>query len=548
MGLEARDTAGPPPAGRPGADPGAHGHFLDAVEEFDPELFGMDPADAAALDPQERLLLEGARRVLEDAGYAGARLDALTAEDGTPRSVGVFTAVPSRDYALLTGTAPTTDPADRLSRVLDLRGPSQNITTGDASFLTALHTALTALTTGECAAALIATAELHLHPRPSSAPAAPAGPTAPEAADTLDPTAPGPPPAGAPPAHPAVPPGPAAATGTTPHDRPTSAPPETPAPGEGVAVVLLRPLKAARGAGDRVEAVVSGSAVGHPGQGDTGTVATALARRALGVARVPADGIALREDARTVAPCAGAAGAATGAAAFVRAVLQLRHATLLPVPGGPPVPAVWAGEGPRRALVGVHPAGAPHAVAVLEEPPPRAPRRPAPEPPAGPRLVLLSAPTPRHLTATARRISTWLDSPEGAVHSLDAVARELRTARAARDHRLAVVVSGVPELASALAAFADGTPPPPLRTAHSRGTDPLLLRAVPETRAYLGALWRAGRLEQLARLWLAGVDVLVPDPADGTTGTAAAPPIGVPTTVRMPRPLWHTPTAEGTDR
>lgn len=488
VGLEGRDTLGPVPAGRPGAAAAsAAGHFLDGVDAFDPELFGIRDTDAALLDPQERLLLETARQVLEGAGYAGARLGALTVADGEPRAVGVFTAVGPPDYALLGAAflADRTHPAGRLSRLLDLRGPSQSVDTGDSSFLTALHLALGSLRAGECAAALVAAAELRLHPARQRA-----------------------------------------------------------GGGEGVAAVLLKPLSAALADGDRVHAVLRASAVGHAGRGEAGPMRERLVGRALAAAGAAASEVGLTEDSATVAACVGEAGAATGAAALARAVLQLRHATLLPGGAdGPAQPLAWEGAAPRRALAGVHPGRAPQAVVLLEEAPPGteppAPGLPGPDADPDPELLLLSAPTPGHLAATARRIADWLERPEGAAHDLAAVAREVRVARAAMDCRLALVVRTTRELAGALAEFAEHGRAPQVRTADLRTApgDPLLLGGLDETRAYVDALWRGERLEQLTRLWLGGLDVLTAGPAV----TVGVPPVaGLPTTVPLPRPLWFT--------
>ncbi|MFF4550818.1 beta-ketoacyl synthase N-terminal-like domain-containing protein [Streptomyces sp. NPDC001406] len=413
------------------------------VDAVGPERVGANPGEAARMDSRERLLLSGARQVLEGAGYAGARLDALTGPDGERRSVGVFTAA---------GAA-------RLSRILDLRGPSQDIDTGPSSFLTALHLALGALRAGECAAALVAATE----------------------------------------------PG---AGGTT--------------------AVLLKPLGAARAAGDVVHAVVPASAVGHPGRGAHPALRDRLRRRALRAAGTPAAQVQVEEDGYG----AGAGGAGQAAAtALTRAVLQLRHATLLPGPGRPR-PAVWeagrAPEGgtlPRTVLVGVHAPDAQHAVVVLREPDPDpSPVARAPgEDDGGPHLVLLSAATPGHLAATAERLAAWLTDRERVtgrgtpgVPALAAVARELRLGRAALECRLALVAYDTSQLAAALAAFAARSgsedPPdgPPVHSADLRDppAEPLLLAGLPETRAYVDALWEGRRFEQLIRLWLAGVDVL----------------------------------------
>ncbi|MGW9498870.1 beta-ketoacyl synthase N-terminal-like domain-containing protein [Streptomyces prasinus] len=90
---EGRDTSAEAPADRPGAPllgSGERGHFLDAVDEFDPEFFGLTEDEGRLMDPQERLFLETAWEALEDAGCTGSRLDALTGTGGRPRAVGVF--------------------------------------------------------------------------------------------------------------------------------------------------------------------------------------------------------------------------------------------------------------------------------------------------------------------------------------------------------------------------------------------------------------------------------------------------------------------------
>ncbi|MFD9658552.1 beta-ketoacyl [acyl carrier protein] synthase domain-containing protein, partial [Streptomyces mirabilis] len=213
-GLQGRTAEAALPGGRRSTCAGWRGHFLDGVEEFDPDLFGLGAREAAGLDLRERLLAQSAWQTLESAGYAGARLERLTAPDGTARSVGVYAALGPAGGALPgTGhrhTAPPASrpgPAARLSRLLDLRGPSLSVDSGDSSFLTALHLALGGLRAGECAAALVGAVELRLHPAC-----------------------------------------------------------QRPGAGEGVAAVLLKPLAAARADGDRVHAVIRSSAVGHPGR------------------------------------------------------------------------------------------------------------------------------------------------------------------------------------------------------------------------------------------------------------------------------------------
>ena len=71
------------------------GGFLDRIDGFDAEFFGMSPREVRQVDPQQRLLLELAWEAHEDAGIA-------------PRSragseTGVFVGISSNDYASLVG-------------------------------------------------------------------------------------------------------------------------------------------------------------------------------------------------------------------------------------------------------------------------------------------------------------------------------------------------------------------------------------------------------------------------------------------------------------
>ncbi|MGX1152474.1 acyl transferase domain-containing protein [Streptomyces albogriseolus] len=232
---------------------------------------------------------------------------------------------------------------------------------------------------------------------------------------------------------------------------------------------------------------------------------------------------------------------AAGVAAVTKVLLQLRHGTLAPTlhaePRNPgldlagsrfrlqheaaPWPRLRDAAGrelPRRAGVSSFGAGGVNAHVILEE------YRPggsgAAEPAGrtdGRQLVLLSAPTPGHLTAFAGRLAEWLTGP-GRDAPLPAVARTLRTGRATGPARLAAVVAGTDELAAVLARFAGGSTASGLRA----GTVEAGREQAPETDDLLDTLWRAGRLEQLADLWVTGwrVDRHAPD-----TGTAAVVPL-----------------------
>ncbi|WP_433709277.1 type I polyketide synthase [Nocardia sp. CA-084685] len=138
-------------------DAGATGAFLPSVDGFDGAFFGIAPREADALDPQHRLLLEVAWEALEDAGVATERL--------AGSRTGVFVGMSSNDYLLLsarsgamsgytgTGTAHSFG-AGRLSYLLGLRGPSLAVDTACSSSLVAVHLAIRSLRTGESSLAL----------------------------------------------------------------------------------------------------------------------------------------------------------------------------------------------------------------------------------------------------------------------------------------------------------------------------------------------------------------------------------------------------------
>ncbi|KAG6368281.1 hypothetical protein INS49_002485 [Diaporthe citri] len=145
------------------------GHFIDGdIRDFDHAFFHLSGQQAAAMDPQQRILLELAYEAL---GSAGLSREAI----GGSRTA-VYAAIFGMDYernlaqdvldlpvyqSVGTGTAIL---ANRISHVFDLRGPSVTLDTGCSGGLVALHHACRSLWNGETDAALVASANLQLMP------------------------------------------------------------------------------------------------------------------------------------------------------------------------------------------------------------------------------------------------------------------------------------------------------------------------------------------------------------------------------------------------
>ena len=155
-------------AGVPSAPGVRWGSFIDGVDEFDPDYFGITQREAPAIDPQHRLLLEVAAEALERAGISPAEIK------GTP--AGVYVGVSNYDYnRLMAGNRPGIDPfmaigttqciaANRISYWLDLRGPSMAIDAACASSLVAANLAVQALRSGEIDLAIVGGVNLVLSP------------------------------------------------------------------------------------------------------------------------------------------------------------------------------------------------------------------------------------------------------------------------------------------------------------------------------------------------------------------------------------------------
>ncbi|HEY1404505.1 MAG TPA: beta-ketoacyl synthase N-terminal-like domain-containing protein, partial [Pyrinomonadaceae bacterium] len=242
-----RDGLSPTSSGNAGGV--TRGGYLDRVDLFEPEFFGISGREAELMDPQQRLLAEVAWEALE---YAGISPHGLAGSN-----TGVMIGISNLDYSRLRTThAPSaTDPyiatgnalsiaANRLSYMLDLRGPSWAVDTACSSSLVAVHQACRSLMAGECDLALAGGANLILTPQLNVA-FSNAGMLSPDGrCKTFDADADG-------------------------YVR-----------GEGVGVVVLKRLEDAARDGDNILAVVRGSAVNQDGRSNGLTAPNGPAQQA----------------------------------------------------------------------------------------------------------------------------------------------------------------------------------------------------------------------------------------------------------------------------
>ncbi|MFF4646824.1 type I polyketide synthase [Streptomyces sp. NPDC001389] len=156
-----------PGPGVPGKTDSRYGGFLDDLFGFDTEFFGISPADAAAMDPQHRLLLLVLREALDGAGIrpsslagtqAGVFIGQATAEYARGEDLNVHTL---REVA---GSGVRAMAAGRISYDLDLRGPSVTLDAACSSSLVAVHMARQSLLTGESDLAVAGGANVILSP------------------------------------------------------------------------------------------------------------------------------------------------------------------------------------------------------------------------------------------------------------------------------------------------------------------------------------------------------------------------------------------------
>ncbi len=504
---DGRDAVGDPPPGRwellGALDPAARavlertpargGYLSDDLAAFDPAFFGMTDREAAATDPQQRLMLEVVWEALEHAGIP-------------PRSLarsrtGVFVGASVSDYgAVQMSHLPEINAwsgagsalgviANRVSYVLGLRGPSLVVDTACSSSLVAVHQAceslrraavhqaVASLRSGESDLALAGGVNLLLSPA-VTVNFEEAGVMASDGRCKTF------------------------AAGADGYGR-----------AEGCGVVVLKPLSRARRDGDPVLAVIRGSAVNQDGASNgllapnpeaqedllrTALTAAGLTARDIDYVEAHGTGTALGDPIEAAALSAalidgrdrdlligsvktniGHLEAAAGVAGLIKVVLALGHEALpASLNFDRPNPLIpfdelrmrvvtehrpWPrAERPRRAGVSSFGFGGTNAHVVMEEAPPEEPRRGTGRAGSGEvRLVPVSAGSADALDDRLRRLGDWL-AGKGADVPFDDVVHTLALRRSHEPERLTVPARDTHGLRRALADHVAGTAVPGL--------------------------------------------------------------------------------------
>lgn len=138
------------------------GGIIDGIEFFDANFFDYTPKEASMIDPQQRLFLELAWMALEDAGYDPERYPGLIGVyAGAGMNTYLYRNLMSQGSLLQEGNgyfamiASDKDfLATRVSYKCNLTGPSVTVQTACSTSLVAVHMACQSIRSGECDMAL----------------------------------------------------------------------------------------------------------------------------------------------------------------------------------------------------------------------------------------------------------------------------------------------------------------------------------------------------------------------------------------------------------
>ncbi|MEA3357496.1 MAG: beta-ketoacyl synthase N-terminal-like domain-containing protein, partial [Patescibacteria group bacterium] len=216
-----------------GKDLYAKGAYLDEIDKFDADFFGIPPREARFMDPNQRFFLQTAWEAIEDAGYGGDKIvgtnTAILAGKENSNTL-LYKYITEQDPMHMTGSWESIM-TSRIAYLFDLKGPCMVVDTACSSGLIAIHMACQLLRLKHSDMAIAGGINLTY-----GAPAKVKGPLDLSSIESTDST---------------VRTFDKNANGTV--------------WGEGVAIMLLKPLKKALADGDNIHAIIKGSAINNDG-------------------------------------------------------------------------------------------------------------------------------------------------------------------------------------------------------------------------------------------------------------------------------------------
>ena len=122
-----------------------YGAFVDDIDQFDASFFRISPVEAEFLDPQQRMMLETTWQAIEDAGIDPASLKGSR--------TGVYTGISNDEYRML--VVDSSKPSEAAGSLYALSGTNLNGTSGRVSFVLGLMGPAKAVDAA-CASAMVA--------------------------------------------------------------------------------------------------------------------------------------------------------------------------------------------------------------------------------------------------------------------------------------------------------------------------------------------------------------------------------------------------------
>ncbi|WP_369126297.1 condensation domain-containing protein [Methylocucumis oryzae] len=513
-----------------GAHYSRHGGFINGVDEFDALFFNISPREAELIDPQERLFLQQAWLAVEDAGYCRRKPEAETGSRALPAATGVYVGVMTSEYPLIAVESSAlgmaggsfASIANRVSYILNINGPSLAVDTMCSSSLTAIDLACRDLASGRTKLALAGGVNLSLHPHKYRLLSAGQFISSRGRCESFG------------------------AYG------------EGYIPGEGVGVLVLKPLADAIADGDAVMAVIKGSALNHGGKTNAYSVPNPNAQReviqqALSEAGIAAHQVSYVEAHGTGTPLGdpieitgladafglnpnqgktcligsvksniGHCEAAAGVAAITKVLLQMQQDELAPSLHAQPLnphidfaatpfavnqtltpwqPTIHNGHVlPRIAGISSFGAGGANAHLILQDYPAATEAFTS----DSPIIIVVSAKTSERLQVYVQKLLAFIQAH--AALDLHALAFTLQTGREAMPYRIALIVKNQAELITKLSAWLHSGQllPQVLVGAYERNSALTLLADDDDIHATV-AVWLSKRkYEKLLALWVQG--------------------------------------------